>query len=118
MVSADEAGEQQHRSDLDRQDVGPEEREPVVDEVLQGHEGLGASDREILKDLLKRHVEETGSPLASRLLDEGDSALDQFVLVTPTNYKAVMQTREKALAEGLDPDGDEVWSRILEVTGG
>lgn len=79
---------------------------------------LGASDREILKDLLKRHVEETGSPLASRLLDEGDSALDQFVLVTPTNYKAVMQTREKALAEGLDPDGDEVWSRILEVTGG
>lgn len=79
---------------------------------------LGASDREILKDLLKRHVEETGSPLAARLLEEGDSALDQFVLVTPTNYKAVMQTREKALAEGLDPDGDEVWSRILEVTGG
>ncbi len=79
---------------------------------------LGASDREILRDLLTRHVEETGSPLAARLLDEGESALDQFVLVTPTNYKAVMQTREKALAEGLDPDGDEVWSRILEVTGG
>jgi glutamate synthase (NADPH/NADH) large chain len=26
--------------------------------------------------------------------------------------------REEALAEGIDPDGDIVWNRILEVTGG
>jgi glutamate synthase (NADPH/NADH) large chain len=29
-----------------------------------------------------------------------------------------MQTRATAINEGLDPDGDVVWSRIMEVTGG
>ncbi len=79
---------------------------------------LDSSGREIVRDLLTRHVEETGSPLASRLLEQGDAALDEFVMLTPRDYKAVLHTRDEALAQGLDPDGDEVWSRILEVTGG
>ena len=36
----------------------------------------------------------------------------------PRDYAAVLQTRQEAVAEGLDPDGDVVWTRILEVTGG
>jgi glutamate synthase (NADPH/NADH) large chain len=71
-----------------------------------------------VRDLLTRHVEETGSPLATRLLEQGDAALDEFVMLTPRDYKAVLHTRDEAMAQGLDPDGDEVWSRILEVTGG
>jgi glutamate synthase (NADPH/NADH) large chain len=39
-------------------------------------------------------------------------------MLTPRDYKAVLNTRDEALAQGLDPDGEEVWSRILEVTGG
>ena len=31
---------------------------------------------------------------------------------------AVLAARQEAVAEGLDPDGDVVWNRILEVTGG
>jgi glutamate synthase (NADPH) large chain len=30
----------------------------------------------------------------------------------------VLRTRQSAVDEGLDPDGDVVWTRILEVTGG
>ena len=33
-------------------------------------------------------------------------------------YAAVQKTRQTAVDEGLDPDGDVVWSRIMEVTGG
>jgi len=77
-----------------------------------------SSDRVILKDLLTRHVQETGSPVARQLLDGGDEALAEFVVITPRDYKAVLLTREEALKQGLDPDGDEVWTRILEVTGG
>ncbi len=44
--------------------------------------------------------------------------MKNFVRVMPRDYAAVLQTREEALAEGLDPDGDIVWSRIMEVTGG
>jgi glutamate synthase (NADPH/NADH) large chain len=77
-----------------------------------------SSDRVILRDLLTRHLHETGSPIARQLLDGGDEALAEFVVITPRDYKAVLHTREEALKQGLDPDGDEVWTRILEVTGG
>lgn len=79
---------------------------------------LGSGDAEILRDLLQRHVAETDSTLAARLLDSFEEEVKNFVRVVPRDYAAVLQTREDALAEGLDPDGDVVWSRIMEVTGG
>jgi glutamate synthase (NADPH/NADH) large chain len=56
--------------------------------------------------------------LAARLLANFESELDDFVRVMPRDYAAVLATRQEAVAEGLDPDGDVVWNRILEVTGG
>jgi len=51
------------------------------------------------------------------MLDDPES-LAKFVKVLPRDYAAVLKTRQTAVAEGLDPDGDVVWSRIMEVTGG
>lgn len=79
---------------------------------------LGAGDAEILRDLLEQHVAETGSTLAADLLANFEAELGDFVRVLPRDYAAVLQTRQEAVAEGLDPDGDVVWNRILEVTGG
>ena len=79
---------------------------------------LGAADAEILHDLLERHVETTGSALAARMLADFDATVAAFVKVLPRNYAAVLETRAKAADEGLDPDGDAVWKRILEGTGG
>jgi glutamate synthase (NADPH/NADH) large chain len=79
---------------------------------------LGSGDAEILRDLLEQHVEQTGSALARRLLDDFENETANFVRVLPRDYAAVMETRQAAVAEGLDPDGDVVWNRILEVTGG
>ncbi|RNE66528.1 glutamate synthase large subunit [Cryobacterium tepidiphilum] len=79
---------------------------------------LGAADREILVDLLQQHVAETDSALATRLLADIDTAMGSFVKVLPRDYAAVLETRQSALDEGLDPDGDVVWNRILEVTNG
>jgi len=79
---------------------------------------LGSGDVEILRDLLEQHVAETGSTLAAGLLDDFEAESLNFVRVLPRDYAAVLQTRKDAAAEGLDPDGDVVWTRILEVTGG
>ncbi|MBO3664235.1 glutamate synthase large subunit [Microbacterium stercoris] len=79
---------------------------------------LGSGDAEILRDLLEQHVAQTGSELAERLLADFETEAANFVRVLPRDYAAVLQTRQEAVAEGLDPDGDVVWSRILEVTGG
>lgn len=79
---------------------------------------LGSADREIVRDLLEQHLAETGSAVAASLLEEGDAAFDRFTKVLPRDYAAVLRTRQSAVDEGLDPDGEVVWTRILEVTGG
>ena len=55
---------------------------------------------------------------AARILADFDAESENFVRVLPRDYAAVLQTRQEAVAQGLDPDGDIVWGRILEVTGG
>ncbi|WP_066038758.1 glutamate synthase large subunit [Herbiconiux solani] len=79
---------------------------------------LGGADVEIVRDLLERHQAETGSPLAARMLADFDTTIAAFTKVLPRDYAAVLATRQEAVEEGLDPDGDVVWGRILEVTGG
>jgi glutamate synthase (NADPH/NADH) large chain len=79
---------------------------------------LDAEDRDIVHGLLVKHVEETESLLAARLLENFDDTAARITKVLPRDFAAVLQTRLDAIEEGLDPDGEEVWSRILEVTGG
>jgi glutamate synthase (NADPH/NADH) large chain len=79
---------------------------------------LGSADVAILRDLLERHVAETDSTRAAELLADLDNEAGAFVKVLPRDYAAVLETRRHAVDEGLDPDGDVVWNRILEVTGG
>ncbi|MFE7697443.1 glutamate synthase large subunit [Microbacterium keratanolyticum] len=79
---------------------------------------LGAGDAAILRDLLEQHVSETGSELARRILADFDTEVSNFTRILPRDYAAVLRTRAEAEADGLDPDGDIVWNRILEVTRG
>ena len=44
--------------------------------------------------------------------------MNTFVKVLPHDYAAVLATRQNAVDEGLDPDCEVVWNRILEVTNG
>jgi glutamate synthase (NADPH/NADH) large chain len=79
---------------------------------------LGSGDVAILTDMLERHLAETDSTVAARMLANLDETMKRFVKVMPRDYAAVIATREAAINEGLDPDGDVVWERIMEVTGG
>ena len=64
------------------------------------------------------HLAETGSAVAERILANFEAELAHFVRVLPRDYAAVLSIREKAVAEGIDPDGEVVWEQILEVTRG
>ncbi|MFC5790710.1 glutamate synthase large subunit [Agromyces tardus] len=92
-------------------------REALASGELELHP-LGSADSEILRDLLEQHREHTESAVAAALLAEGDAAFERFTKVLPRDYAAVLRTRQSAVDEGLDPDGEVVWTRILEVTGG
>jgi len=79
---------------------------------------LDPADTEIVTTLLRSHLAETGSAVARRMLDNLESTLSRFVKVLPRDYAAVLATRAAVIAEGLDPDGEIAWARIMEVTGG
>ncbi len=79
---------------------------------------LGTPEADHLKALLEEHASETGSLLAERLLADWSNALHDFTQVLPRDYANVLEIRAKATASGIDPDGEETWSKILEVTNG
>ena len=79
---------------------------------------LRDSDDEVLRGLLTRHVEETGSAVAAGLLADWEAARARFSLVLPRAYQRVLDVREQAASQGLSPDSPDVWERIMEVTRG
>ena len=79
---------------------------------------LDDADAATLHHLLTEHVERTGSPLATELLADADALRTAFVKVLPRDYAAVQEIRREAQAAGDDPDGENIWTRILEVTRG
>jgi glutamate synthase (NADPH) large chain len=89
-----------HRVNSELVDLGP-----VAPEV-------GAEVRE----LVARHLEETGSAVAEELLADWEAAVARFTEVMPSDYKRVLEARAEAVEEGLTDD--EVADRIMEVLHG
>jgi glutamate synthase (NADPH) large chain len=63
---------------------------------------LDAEDGEFLRVLVERHVAETGSAVASRLLAGWAPALGRFTKVMPRDYKRVLAAARRAERDGLD----------------
>jgi glutamate synthase (NADPH/NADH) large chain len=67
-------------------------------------EPLRPGDAEFLRDLIERHLQETGSAVADKLLASWDSSLPRFARVMPTDYKRVLAATRRAEREGGDVD--------------
>ncbi len=88
------------------------------DEIPKGEEEI----REKIAALLKRHEEQTGSHVASELLrgleTDPDATFARFTRLIPHGYSRVLDIRERATLDGIDPDGEQAWTQILEATRG
>ena len=71
---------------------------------------------EELQALVRRHHEETGSPVAQALLDDWTNAVRRFTEVMPTDYKRVLAVKAEALEEGLSED--ETATKMMEALHG
>jgi glutamate synthase (NADPH/NADH) large chain len=59
--------------------------------------------RKELLDIIQRHYQHTGSPLAVRILARPEQYLDEFIQVTPIEYKKVLQEEQlKSLQERIE----------------
>jgi glutamate synthase (NADPH/NADH) large chain len=81
-------------------------------------EGLSEFDQQRLRKLLEEHVQLTGSPIAMNTLDNFDSEVSKFKKLVPSDYARVLEIRTEAIETGADPDGEDTWTKILEVTNG
>ena len=79
---------------------------------------LEESDAEQLKDMLEAHHFATGSVRAKEILDNFEAELPKFVRVLPRDYARVVEVQRLAGLSGMALDGEEIWTQILEVTGG
>ena len=59
-------------------------------------------DVALVRALIERHVEHTGSALGARLLEEWGDVQQEFVVVMPRDYRRVLETEAHALAEGRE----------------
>ena len=60
------------------------------------------ADLELLRKLITRHHEETGSDVAADLLSDWAAAGARFTKVLPRDYARVLAARDQAESEGLD----------------
>ncbi|NHC12233.1 glutamate synthase large subunit [Motilibacter deserti] len=79
-------------------------REDRVNREMVDVEPLDAEDVDLLRLLVTKHREETGSAVALRLLSDWDASAARFSKIMPRDYKRVLEARARALAEGLDVD--------------
>ena len=79
---------------------------------------LREADLDVVRALLEEHREMTDSAVAEALLADWPGASGRFTLVLPRDYQRVLDVRATAEAEGLDPDGAQVWERIMEASHG
>jgi len=79
---------------------------------------LDADDAKVVTDLLRRHHQETESPVAAQLLDDLPAALSRFTRVLPTEFSRIRVALAKADADGIDLSVPGKWEEILEVARG
>ncbi|WP_166847406.1 glutamate synthase large subunit [Isoptericola sp. BMS4] len=83
---------------------------------------LEDADWQVVRDLLERHLAETGSPVAAELLEEPD-ARARFSRVLPAGWARVRAALADAEANGTTlGEGDDfdpsMWEQIMEVARG
>jgi glutamate synthase (NADPH/NADH) large chain len=77
---------------------------------------LGEADAELLRGLVVRHHEETGSDVAAGLLLDWSASAGRFTKVLPREYARVVAAREQAESEGLD-DADTTLKMMAAARG-
>ncbi|MFJ6196417.1 glutamate synthase large subunit [Micromonospora sp. NPDC092111] len=89
-----------HRLDTDRVNAELVDLTPLRD-----------AERDLLHELVRRHVAETGSAVGAALLTRWPDAAREFTVVVPRDYRRVMEIMKAAEAAGRDVD-DAVMSAL------
>ncbi|MGO2606315.1 MAG: glutamate synthase large subunit [Brachybacterium tyrofermentans] len=74
--------------------------------------------RSFVLDAISEHARRTGSDRAAALLADPEELLGRLTEIAPRAFLRITGIREDALAQGIDPDSNDVWNEIMESTHG
>ena len=74
------------------------------------------SDKEVIKEMLEKHLKYTGSKKAEEVLADFDNEIKNFVKVIPIDYKKVVEVMDSELAKGTEYE-DAMLIAFENVTG-
>jgi len=78
-------------------------RDERVNAELVDVEAVPGADADWLREVVRRHTEETGSQIGQALLSDWPMALSRFRRIMPRDYRRALEAQERAVAEGRDP---------------
>ena len=81
-------------------------------------EPLDEEDLDLVRHLVSRHTELTGSAVGAALLADWEANRSRFTKAMPRDYRTVLQARAAALEAGLAEDSPETLQRIMEAAHG
>jgi len=87
--------------------------ESVVNPDMVDVEQIDETDAAFLAGVVRRHLEQTESPVAQALLDDWTASIGRFRKVMPRDYKRVLDVSSTAEREGRDVD-----TAIMEAVNG
>ncbi|GIG28874.1 glutamate synthase large subunit [Cellulomonas marina] len=79
---------------------------------------LDDEDAATVERLLRLHAEETGSQVATALLDDAAGWRHRFTRLLPLEYARIRRALDEAAQRGLDPMAPGAWNEILELAHG
>ena len=92
--------------------------EARVNREMVDLEPLDAEDADLLRGLVREHVEHTGSAVGAVLLEDWRGSAARFTKVMPRDYKNVLLARSRALEAGFAEDSQETLDAIMEASRG
>ena len=69
-------------------------------------------------EALRDHLARTGSDRAASLLADEEELMGRLTEIAPRAFLTITAIRDDAVAQGLDPDANDVWNEIMEATHG
>lgn len=76
---------------------------------------LDEAGKAVVRELVAKHAEETGSAFARALLEDWDAAAARFTHVVPVMYEAMARAMEQAREAHLDFNEPGVWDRLYST---
>jgi glutamate synthase (NADPH/NADH) large chain len=76
----------------------------LVNHEMVDLDPLEDDDREFLREVIRKHHEETGSAVAQRILERWRREVEHFAKVMPKDYKRVLEAARVAEERGLSVD--------------